>query len=324
MGRGSPRRAAAPGRTTGVSASFAGWRHEYSRLRAALTATTLTLLTFGSAAHADDLDDFLEGRDAYVSGEYARATRELTELVGRPTTPALAVVLPAARRYLAASLYADRREADARAMVTEILRENPRTRLDPTQFDAGFVRLFNSVVQSSQSTLDRLITDQAIARRQQEIDRDARRTLAMRLLTEQSTTEIVPRWQAFVPFGVGQFANRQNGLGALFLSLETTFLLGSVATVIVDQAIASPTQPAGSFAQGTDDQRAALATVMRALNWTSVSALAATIIAGVIQANVAYVPARVVTTPRPLAPVLQGIQISSLPGGAALSLGGTF
>jgi hypothetical protein len=236
------------------------------------------------------------------------------------------VVRPAARKYLAASLFAERHEPEARAEIATLLREDPRARLDPASFEARFVRLYEDVVRSMEPELDRLLLDRAQARRLEENTRDARRALALELLGSEARVEVVPRWQTFVPFGVGQFANRQTGLGALFLSLEATFLLGSVATAIVDQSVQSTTTQAGVFVQDTDgDRRANIAFAMRVMNWTLLSAFVATTAIGIWQANDAYVPQRVINrVPRPLPPGLQGLQFSAHPGGFGASLLGTF
>lgn len=323
---GDPSRRRGLGDPSEAARPAAARRHQRPRRRASLIAALLATLTLAGEARADELEDFISARDAYINGEYARATRELEELVGRPSTPQLAVLRPAARKYLAASLFAERHEPEARAEIATLLREDPRARLDPASFEARFVRLYEDVVRSMEPELDRLLLDRAQARRLEENTRDARRALALELLGSEARVEVVPRWQTFVPFGVGQFANRQTGLGALFLSLEATFLLGSVATAIVDQSVQSTTTQAGVFVQDTDgDRRANIAFAMRVMNWTLLSAFVATTAIGIWQANDAYVPQRVINrVPRPLPPGLQGLQFSAHPGGFGASLLGTF
>lgn len=231
---------------------------------------------------------------------------------------------PSARKYLAASLFAERHEPEARAVIADLLRDDPRARLDAASFEERFVRLFDDVVRSMEPTLDRLLSDRAEARRAEQNARDARRALALDLLGTEARVEVVPRWQTFIPFGVGQFANRQTGLGYTFLTLESVFLLGSVISGIVDLAVQSPTQTAGTYELGIDDQRASIAADMRVLNWTMLSAFVVTTVFGVAQANIAYVPQRLTHVPRPLPPTLQGIQVSAHPGAMGASLRLTF
>jgi hypothetical protein len=293
-------------------------RHHAGRSAALIAAVALALSA--SDARADELDDFTAARDAYVNGEYPRAIRDLRELLERSDSPQLAVVRPSARKYLAASLYSAHREAEARIVIADLLREEPRARLDGTSFEVGFARLFDDVVRSMETELDRIIVERAQGRRAEENLRDARRAAALDLLSHESGFERVPRWQTFVPFGVGQFANRQVGLGFVFLSLETVFLAGSIASAVVDQQVQSPTQPAGVF-EPADDQRANVAFAMRVVNWSMLGAFVVTSAIGIWRANADYAPLRPLPrTPRALPPVLQGIQISAQPGAVGASL----
>lgn len=247
--------------------------------------------------------------------------RELRELALRPDSPRLALIRPTVRKYLAAALYADRREAEAREVIAALLRDDPRARIEPGQFEVAFGRLFDDVVRSMSSELDTILSDRAQARRAADNARDARRALALDLLEHETPVERIPRWQMFVPFGFGQFANRQTGLGIVFLSLETAFLAGSVTAVVIDQAVRSPTRGADQFEIGADDQRASIATAMRVLNWSMLGAFVATSIIGVWRANADYLPLRPLPrVPRPLPPALQGIQISAQPGLLGASL----
>lgn len=313
------RRAAAP------AGGAWGRRHQHPGRRAALISVFVATLAFSKVARADEFDDFIAARDAYINGEYARSTHELEDLIGRANTPQLALVRPTARKYLAASLFAQQHEPEARLVIADLLREDPRARLDAASFEDRFVRLYDDVVRMMEPSLDRLLVDRAQTRRLEENTRDARRALALELLGTEARVEIVPRWQTFVPFGVGQFANRQTGLGVVFLSLEAAFLLGSVAAAVIDQAVQSPTQPAGVFELGADDARANAAFGMRVLNWSLLSAFVVTTAIGVWRANADYVPQRVINrVPRPIPPMLQGVQFSSSPGGMGASLSLSF
>lgn len=258
-----------------------------------------------------------------MSGDYVRAARDLAALLARGDSAAVRTVRTVARKYLAASYFAQGERTDAERIIRELLDDDPTARLDPVQFERGFVRLYDDVVRAMQRTLDRNLAEQAEARRRAEVERANRQELLGQLLNTEARVELVPRWEMFVPFGVGQFANGQNVAGVLFLLAESVFIGGAVASAIVDQTLASPTLPAGNWdsTDAVDSQRADLATTMRILNWTSLTLFAATTVAGVVHANLTYNPTRVLQrTPRPVPPALQGVQISALPGGAGASL----
>lgn len=283
-------------------------------------------MLFATPALADELDDLISAQSSYANGDYVRSRQDLLALLSRGDSAAVRLVRPVARKYLAASYFALRQVTEARRVIGELLQEEPSARLDRTQFEAGFVSLYDDVVRAMQPTLDQLISDRALARQRAEVERANRQRLVSQLLHTEAQVEVIPRWQMFVPLGVGQFANHQNGAGAIFLSLEAIFLGGSIATAIADRTVASPTQPDGVWENvGRDDQRATIATTMRILNWTSLSLFAATAIAGIVHANVTYSPTRVLQrTPRPIPSALQGFQISSTQGGASASVFVTF
>ncbi len=280
-----------------------------------------------SPARADEVDDLMLARDAYLSGEFDRAAASLRELADRPgETARMQAVRPTARRLLAASLFALRRVPDARDVIATILRDDPAARLEPTQFEAPFVRLFNEVAREMQPELDEIAATRRANDLQRSLARDDRRRLALAFLGSAERVETVPRWQMFVPFGVGQFANDQRAVGWTFLALESLALVGTVVSFAVDQSVQSDLAPAGSFRADVslDMQRASIASAMRYLNWTSAIALGSLVVAGVLQANVAYAPQRVTRVPRPLPPALQGLEIGMIPGGASGGMRLTF
>jgi hypothetical protein len=299
-------------------------RHQHPRWPS-LIALGLALASLPSTARADDLDDFLGARDAFINGEYPRASRELQDLVNHVDAGQSAAIRTAARKYLAASLFAERRESDARAVIADLLRDEPRTRLEPGQFELGFARLFESVLRSIEPELDGILLQRAQQRRNDENARDARRALTLDLIGHESRVELVPRSLAFLPFGVGQFNNHQTGLGVVFLALESAFLVTSVVAFGIDQAAQSLTRPAGTWDIGTEDDRASLASTMRVLNWAMLGSFVLTAGIGIWRANADYVPQRIVSrVPRPNPPPRQGLPISGRPGGAGASLRFTF
>ncbi|MBL8604148.1 MAG: hypothetical protein JNK72_19635 [Myxococcales bacterium] len=287
------------------------------------------LWLFAGAARADEVDDFLSGRDAFLNGEFRRACTVLRPVVlSLGQNPRLSAVSGSVRRVYAAALFADRREREARAAIEALLREDPTARLETAQFEPGFVQLFDEVSRALSSELERIAVAQAQARVEAQQRSVVRRELAMRLLTESTQVERVPRALMFLPFGVGQFANRQPELGVLFLSVEALGLGVSLATFFAytDQYTAAQSQ--GNF---VDAGTQATIRSLYIVNLVSAGVFAAFYLGGVIQANAVYRPDRVRTVPRPLPTGLDGVQISATPmvwqgaegrllGGASLRL----
>lgn len=241
-----------------------------------------------------------------------------------PHNARLAPIATSIRKYYAAALFSDRRDVEARAEIEQLLREDPSANLNFTQFEPAFIRLFEDVSREMRPELDRLRAERAARVAREDQERAARRALALQMLSTETRVEHVPRGLMFVPFGVGQFANGQNGLGAAFLSIEVTFSVLGIVSAQVWQAIlpSGSTVFVGNPYNGEVDaaqrSRAALAQTMEILNWTSWGVVAAAAITGVVQANLAWQSERSTTLRRPIPPGLQGVEISMMPGARTL------
>lgn len=143
------------------------------------------------------------------------------------------------------------------------------------------------------------------------------------LISHEAEIERVPRELMWVPFGVGQFANGQRGLGAVFLALEAALTVTCATTFALHQSIYPP---GGSFALD-DYSQAQLAYSLQLTNWISTGLLGAVILGGVIQAQIAWQPVRRRTVvPRPVPRELEGARLmaGASSDGATLTLRLTF
>lgn len=270
------------------------------------------------------MDDLILGRDAYVNGEYDDARERLRPLVNIVApTPRVSAIVTAARRYYAACLYAQRQEDQARAMLEQMLRDDPFARLDPTQYETRFVRFFELLQRDLQPELDTIITERVHTRDQIEARRRANEALMFELVSHESEIERVPRELMFAPFGVGQFANGQRALGVVFLTLETVLTATCLTTFALHQA-AYPLNGRFNLDQVSE---ARYAQGLELTNWISAGLLGAAVIGGVIQANVAWQPLRRrVVVPRPVPHELEGAHLvaGASPDGATVGLRLTF
>lgn len=238
-------------------------------------------------------------------------------------TPRVVALVTAARRYYAACLYAQHQEAAAREMLIQMLRDDPLARLDQTQYDPRFTRSFDLLQRELQPELDRMLTERVLAREQAEATRRAHEALMRELISHEAEIERVPRELMWVPFGVGQFANGQRGLGAVFLALEAALTVTCATTFALHQSIYPP---GGSFALD-DYSQAQLAYSLQLTNWISTGLLGAVIIGGVVQAQIAWQPIRRRTVvPRPVPRELEGARLmaGASSDGATLTLRLTF
>lgn len=91
------------------------------------------------------------------------------------------------------------------------------------------------------------------------------------------------RWAAFIPFGVGHFQNDLAGLGYAFAGLETAALLTNIATFLAVEGLRGPS---GFY---TREDRAVAQDLQTAQFW-SLGALLVLMVADVVVANVMFVP----------------------------------
>lgn len=147
-----------------------------------------------------------EGVRLYESGEFARARETLGAAVEAPATPPADRDL--ARMYLAAALHALGDVPRARAQLVLLARQSPKARLDPGTFLPEVVAL----AADARAEVQRAVAPAP--------------TVAHQLAPEPPGLGY-----AFLPFGIGQYANGDPGKGTLFLLTEL-LAFGTSATAL--------------------------------------------------------------------------------------------
>lgn len=248
-----------------------------------------------AVAQAGDIEDFETARSAYEARDYERAVIYFEALVGddvpRLASPAL---VAEARKYLgAAYLFVGRRDA-ARQQFERLLHEEPDYILDPLRFPVDVQELFDSV-------RERLVLERQQAEERATLEERALRaeSLAESLVSfAEAEVEIaVPnsRWLALLPFGVGQFENGDDGLGWAFLLSEAVLAGTAVGAMIWWQDLsvfANRAQLAGDASSIREANQLLEAAFV--LHWSAIATLGAVAIVGIIEAEVRFVPARIV------------------------------
>jgi hypothetical protein len=168
------------------------------------------------------------------------------------------------------------------------------------------------------------------AREQQE-----RRRIAEleRLATTERLVHKNERWMAWVPFGVGQFNNENDGLGWVFLSSEVVLLATALTATSIELGLHSQADggQAGLDAQDLTSKVQAARTA-GTIAWGAWLAVAA---AGVLEANLSFrpeiplgerhnraLPESLKRAPRPAPRVTPRVEPTT--GGAWLGVGGVF
>ena len=310
-------------------------------LRHLLAASAFALVVLGGrAVSAQGRVDVEKARAAYLARNYAEAEERLRSLVDPKTGLKELSLLSQARMYLAAVLVAQGKREAAADVFEKLILEDPAFEPDPLSFPGEVINTFFDV----RGQLQEKIRQEAQEKARSEAEKRARAAEERRrqeawlvrikqMATEEKITVHNSRLVALLPFGAGQFQNRDPVLGWTFLVSESLLVLGTMVTVpLFIYASGRATSQGFDF-----DNRAAIyqsrADTIQTVNLSMVGALAAVAVTGIVQANLAYVPEISYTQKRELppqarlaptlAPITRSESGSLAPQGVVLGISGT-
>jgi hypothetical protein len=306
-----------------------------------------------SAARADDSQQFELVKGLFYAGQYEEVVGRLGILLdpsnpscasveGAPTAPQTChlgdgVLVERSREMQVVALVALKRQADADAVIEKMVRQNPAYAPEPGSLPAGVVQRFGEIKARLQKELEDKARSDADAQRKaalqkQKAAEDERRWLAemTRLASQETVVEKRSRIIAFIPFGVGQFQNGDTALGILFATGQSLAAATAIGFGTMHNFYASVNPRVKDPNTGDPVNVPELNDRIRfasAANQIAVGLLAGFVVAGVLQANVAFVPEVRVTRDRevpkrPAPAVLPTVAAS--PEGASLGFVGTF
>ncbi|MCX7807446.1 MAG: hypothetical protein N2515_02450 [Deltaproteobacteria bacterium] len=256
-------------------------------------------LGFSQTAFAGDIEDFQAARAFYEAHEWARAASAFEMLVGSdpPRLSSQPLILEA-RKYLAASYVFLGREALAAAQFERLLTEEPTYELDPAAFPSDVVRLFEGV---RARLLERKRAEELRRTLEAEIERLRAEKAKLEAALSEERSVIVPRarWVAWLPFGIGQFENGNDGWGWFFFVgelLSTAFLGASLALHHAYLAELEDLERHGRDLERIEQVNGALR-VLQVVNWSSAGIFGSLVIAGIVEANLSFSEHRVMRLP---------------------------
>jgi len=296
------------------------------RLRSVVVAVCLGLglLAWTSWVRADPQERYELARSRYKSGRYEEAVEILRKLIAKPigaASPRAAEtrrIYRQARPILAAALVGLGRVDEADEVILAELMDDPFYELPVGQFPDAVGDRFIAVRAAHRAELDRRKQEVLAARRKKSIDQSelqalqrARIAKLEKMAAEKVVVTEHSRLLAAVPFGVGQFHNDEAALGVFFLATELGGLAASVVTATVHQSsedvfrtscfgdrLPDPDTGQPVDCPGLADRLDTL----RIANWITLGGTAALLIAGVIEAEAAFVPTTVRKRKRKLPP----------------------
>jgi TM2 domain-containing membrane protein YozV len=261
-------------------------------MRSALSSTLASLLTLASAialgnpARAAGLDPQTaldRARVAYERGSYSEAIDTIHPLLYPSVELRSEDAVVEAHRILALSYFFLTRVSEAEQEANALLALRPNWEPDPIVDPQAAVQFFHAVRKKQDERL------REIRERQKEEERSAReleekrkREARAKAIVIERTVERHSRAIAFVPFGVGQFYNRKVGAGVAFLVTEVLLAGAWIGiTAAFDQRY--PTHRIPFADQDT-------AKILLGLQVGSAAAFWAVVAAGIIEAQVRFVP----------------------------------
>jgi hypothetical protein len=295
-----------------------------------LAQALLTLLTLGAApsvlaapprASAGDVKPKLPevelGDEAklasvvslYEAGKYAECAGDLSRLLAPDEKNRLREreVIETARIYQAACLIGSGKPEAADEPLRAAIRSNmqmrpPDSLVFPPPVIDRFLRVRQSLYDEIKKAEDQRV-DQARKAAEIQAERERAENERVAALERLATSETViirnRRWIAWVPFGVGQFQNGNEGLGWVFLTGETAL----AATALTSLGMQSYLEVEANRLKNPDNN-AVLRTWNTLLHVSSYAFLGVAAL-GVAQAHVAFVPQVEQQRYRPLPPQLR-------------------
>jgi tetratricopeptide (TPR) repeat protein len=235
----------------------------------------------------------------YEAGQYAQCADSFGALLDDPTQASS--IAPRAREqasvYRAACLIALGRTDEADETFRRAVRENPQMAVpNAIVFPPAVIERFIIVRTTLLEEIRRADEErqrreqQAAVDAQQKTEREKLRVQRLEKLASEETVVVQnQRWIAWVPFGVGQFQNRDYALGGGFLASEVLFVGTAITATSIYFSLNSQAKGGagltGDVNQLNQNLRTANAVALYAAGgFLFVAAI------GVLQANLAFVP----------------------------------
>lgn len=276
------------------------------------SALVMASLASASQARAQGRAELEKARASYIARNYPEAEERLRALVDPNTGTKERVVLSQARMVLGATLLAQGKREPAEDAFEKLILEDPAFEPDPLGFPAEVINTFIDTRVQLQERLKAAAQTaaklEAERRAREESERRAREAWLEKVKAQAGEERVTVRNErlvAFMPFGAGQFQNRQPVLGWTFLGLESGLFVATAVTwgmgVYWRDRARDEARQIGVVDTTRDLQLRA--DELRTWNLGLGGALVTVAAIGIVQANVAFVPQFDEVKKRPLPPL---------------------
>jgi hypothetical protein len=243
------------------------------------------------SANDNEYQRFEMAMNAFNAGIYEEAATRFNALLKTETkNPALRLEC---HKFIAVSkLFVGDKES-AEHHFTELLTISPEYTLDPLIFPIEIVDFFTEIKAKNKKQLDALALARALEEATRIAEEAAKRQAEKEALTRnvylKKTVKKNSLVVAIIPFGVGQFQNREKLKGILFLSGELLLTAAAITTYALHESLRSESkQPFESPEAREKAESQELG--YRIANHASIVALVTLAVGGVIDALLHYQP----------------------------------
>jgi len=299
------------------------------RSNARWVALLLVVLVGSADLRADELGDLEKAYGAYAAHRYADAEARLRALLdlasGRLKDED---AIADARMYLAATLLAEDKTREAANVLERLLLDKPDYQADPLRIPLPALDALADARSQQRDKLNAIKEEKARKAQQEKEKVEAeKRKAAERLATleQLATQEVVverhSRIWALLPFGLGQFQNGQMALGWGFLVGESALALGSgvsAALTLNNAALANDELDRQHPTLAGEYNKRAQEDAIAGNIFAGAFALAA--VAGILQAELAFVPEHIEVRRRPPPP----LSLKPVAGPGSIGIKGCF
>ena len=278
----------------------------------------------------------------YEAGQYAQCAEAFAGMLDDPEK--IRALSPRARDqaqvYDAACLIAIGKTDAASERFRSAIRENPQMAVPsavvfPPAVIERFVVVRSELMEEiRRSEQERIVRERAAAEEARRRADAERRRVAMleKLASEETLITRNRRWMASVPFGVGQFQNRDYTLGAIFLASETLLLATAITATSLELANVSEAQGGQGITEPEAERLNKNIETARIVTLSATGTLLVVLVGGIVEANLAFVPEfRDGTRPRKIPTITPSARartfrplVAPSMGGATIGVSGAF
>jgi tetratricopeptide (TPR) repeat protein len=278
---------------------------------------------------SDVQDDLEKAHNAYVAHKYGESEARLRALLfGNPSPLRDPDAVADARMYLGAVLLAEGKKAEAGRTFEQLLLEKPDYQPDALRVSLDAIDSLIDARTRLRVQLAAIQAEQVRKAQEEKAKIAAERELAaarLAMLEKLATTEVVAerhsRLVALLPFGVGQFQNGQTTLGHVFLWGEALLAVGNVTAGSISLYDWAQANDALGRHDGTATQYLANAGTAGTVSYVFGAAFLAAALAGIVHAEVTFVPERIDTRKREILPM---VSLEPILGPGTVGVSGRF